>query len=244
MVIIPAIDLRGGRCVRLLQGDYSRETAFRHSPLDYARRWCDEGAERIHIVDLDGAKRGEPTHEHWAIVAEIVRSVPVPVQLGGGIRTVDTARAALAMGVDRVILGTAITIASAQAAQIFEALGDAVIAGIDARDGRVAVDGWTQATTWEAGALAAHVEELGARRIVYTDIARDGTQTGPNLDSLRNVAHRVRIPVVASGGIGTEADLLALKRLAPGNVEAVIVGRALYTGDLSLRAAIELGREQ
>ncbi len=238
MVIIPAIDLRGGRCVRLLQGDYARETVFGHSPLDYARRWCSEGAERLHIVDLDGARTGKPSREHWDIVAEIVRSVPVPVQLGGGIRNLEVARQALAIGVDRVIVGTALVAAEAEAAALFDELGDGVIAGIDARDGKVAVDGWTEGSSWEADDLAAHVETLGARRIVFTDISRDGMRTGPNLASLSAVCGRVRLPVIASGGISSLSDVVALERAAPPNVEAVIVGRALYSGDLSLVEAI------
>ncbi|MBM3496683.1 MAG: 1-(5-phosphoribosyl)-5-((5-phosphoribosylamino)methylideneamino)imidazole-4-carboxamide isomerase, partial [Armatimonadetes bacterium] len=228
MQVIPAIDLRGGRCVRLMQGDYARQTTFGGDPLEYALRWQAEGAKRLHMVDLDAARSGAPTREHWDIVAEIARSLDIPVQLGGGIRTLDIARAALAMGVDRVIVGTAITGDEPLASRMFGELGEGVVAGIDAKDGLVAVNGWTGSSGRGAPEFARRMVELGARRIVFTDIARDGTEEGPNLASLRAVAEGLAAHVVASGGVGDRADVARLVRSAPSNVEAVIVGRALF----------------
>jgi phosphoribosylformimino-5-aminoimidazole carboxamide ribotide isomerase len=240
MIVIPAIDLRNGQCVRLLQGDYGRETVFGQDAVGFARRFESEGARRLHVVDLDGAKAGIPSERHWEIVSAIVAAVSIPIQLGGGIRSLDTATRALALGVDRVIVGTAIVGNRQLAGELFQSLGDRVIAGIDARDGRVAVEGWTGTTELDAPAFASEMEQLGARRIVFTDIARDGMETGPNLASLTAVAGAVSIPVIASGGIGSPDDIRALVRSAPGNVEGVIVGRALYSGSLTLRMAMEV----
>ena len=225
--------------MRLLQGDYARETVFGEDAVGFARRWASEGAERLHVVDLDGARDGRPNPDHWAIIREVVRSVDIPVQLGGGIRDLDTAARALQLGVDRVIVGTAIASDDGAAATLFDRLGERVVAGIDARQGLVAVHGWTDTSAQCATDFARRMVMLGARRIVYTDIARDGTQDGPNVTALREVAEASGVPVIASGGVGKAEHVLLLASQAPPNVEAVIVGRALYSGSLTLAEAME-----
>lgn len=242
MEIIPAIDLRGGRCVRLMQGDYQRETVYGDDPVSFARLWADEGARRLHVVDLDGARLGEPNPDNLAVLRDILAVVDIPVQLGGGIRSLQTALKLLEMGVDRVVVGTRIARDERAAAEFFEALGDRVVAGVDARNGRVAVSGWRDTTHEDAAAFATRMADLGARRIIFTDVSLDGTQQGPNLDALARVAAAAKIPVIASGGVGHVAHVAMLARQAPPNVEGVIIGRALYTGALSLKEAIEAAR--
>ena len=234
MEIIPAIDLRGGRCVRLEQGDFNREQAFSDDPVAMAQRWLSEGARRLHVVDLDGARQGEP--QHWRVLGEIAGAVGIPVQLGGGLRSRDTIECALGMGIERVIVGTVAVQDPEWARETFAFFGARVALAIDARDGQVAVRGWQEATGIDAIEFAKQMVELGARRIVFTDIARDGMQTGPNLESLRTMVEAVIIPVVAAGGVTTIADLRALSEVG---VEGAIVGRALYSGALSLRDAIK-----
>lgn len=237
MEIIPAIDLREGKCVRLVQGDYGRQMTF-GDPVDYALRWVGEGARRLHVVDLDGAREGRPRPENLAAVTAIVRRTGIPVQMGGGIRSVEVAEEVLGLGVDRVIVGTSIAADLALAGEFFSTFGERVVAGIDARAGRVAVQGWLQETDWEAPRFALQMTELGAARLIFTDIARDGTQTGANLAALKALAEAVAVPVIASGGIGSIEDLVRLRAEAPANVEGVIVGRALYTGAVRLLQAL------
>ena len=232
MEIIPAIDLRGGRCVRLLQGDYERETVFSLDPPDMALHWESLGASRLHVVDLDGAREGEP--KNLPVVAEICASVKIPVQLGGGIRDVSIARQALDAGVDRVILGTAALDPQAATAFVSE-LGDKVVAGIDARDGLVAVRGWLDTTEIRAIDLAQKLVELGMRWLVFTDIATDGMLSGPNVPALREMVAAVDASVIASGGITTVDDLLAARKAG---AAGAIIGTALYTGKLNLREAL------
>lgn len=244
MEIIPAIDLRGGRCVRLIQGDYERETRFEADPVAYARRWKAEGATRLHVVDLDGARLGVPSEENRAVVQEILRSVTLPVQLGGGMRNGEAVRSALAMGVDRAIVGTRIAEDADTAADLFREFGDRLIAAVDARDGRVAVHGWQQITSLDVADFTVHLRELGACRFLFTSIARDGTEEGPDVAALRRVAAAAcPRPVLASGGVGTLDDLRLLAREAEPNVEGVVVGKALYVGAIRLGEAIDLLRE-
>ena len=233
MEIIPAIDLRGGRCVRLLQGDYERETVFSLDPPDMALHWESLGASRLHVVDLDGAREGEP--KNLSVVADICSSVKIPVQLGGGIRDVAIARKALDAGVQRVIVGTAVLEPEA-AARFATDLGDSVVAGIDARDGLVAVHGWLDTTEIRALDLAAKLVALGYRWIVFTDIATDGMLGGPNVPALREMVSAVDASVIASGGITTVDDLLAARKAG---AAGAIIGTALYTGALNLREAIQ-----
>ena len=224
----------------LYQGDYGRETVYSENPVEMACHWVGLGAARLHVVDLDGAKSGAP--ENLGIVEDIVSSVSVPVQLGGGIRTVETARAVLALGVSRVVVGTA-AIEDPDLIQTMcaEFGPDAVVVSVDARDGYVAVKGWTQGTRVRATDLVARMEERGVRRIMYTDIARDGTLTEPNFPAIESLVNQSGLRLLAAGGISSVEHLL---RLAGLGVEASVVGKALYTGDVDLSLALEALRRQ
>ena len=224
----------------LYQGDYGRETVYSENPVEMACHWVGLGAARLHVVDLDGAKSGAP--ENLGIVEDIVSSVSVPVQLGGGIRTVETARAVLALGVSRVVVGTA-AIEDPDLIQTMcaEFGPDAVVVSVDARDGYVAVKGWTQGTRVRATDLVARMEERGVRRIMYTDIARDGTLTEPNFPAIESLVNQSGLRLLAAGGISSVENLL---RLAGLGVEASVVGKALYTGDVDLSLALEALRRQ
>ena len=232
--MIPAIDLKDGRCVRLLQGDFSKETVFSTDPATVARRWQEAGAPRIHVVDLQGAASGYARNSD--AVAQILESVDIPIQLGGGIRSMETLASWLSRGVQRVVLGTAAVEDPDFIQQACAKFGDGVIAGIDARNGLVAASGWTRTTEVDALEFIERVGGLGARRIIYTDIATDGMLTGPNLESVRQIASRTTLPIIASGGVSTIDHLVSLNDLG---VEGAIIGRALYTGDLNLREAIK-----
>lgn len=236
--VIPAIDLRGGRCVRLRQGDYARETVYGDDPVAMARRWEDEGAARLHLVDLDGAREGRPAQ--LEIAARIASAVCIPVQLGGGLRDAMAVRAALEAGAQRAIVGTAAAEDPERARSLFAEFGDRLILGLDARDGRVAVRGWETASGWDALELAGEMVAAGARRIIYTDIARDGMLTGPAVESTRRLAEAVHVPVIASGGVAKVEDIRRLADLALAGVEGVIVGRALYTGKVRLAEAVAI----
>jgi phosphoribosylformimino-5-aminoimidazole carboxamide ribotide isomerase len=233
MEVIPAIDLRGGRCVRLLQGDYARETQFSDDPVAVARRWEQAGAPRIHVVDLDGAREGGP--RNLEIVADIARAVAVPLQLGGGIRSLALAEKALAAGVQRVVIGTVAALEVSLAEEMIRAFGDRLIITLDTRSGLVAVRGWQEATHLKAVELARRLEAVGARRFIFTDIRRDGMLSGPNVDALRRLRRAVSVPVIASGGI---ASLHHLRKIADAGAEGAIVGRALYVGELNLEEAV------
>lgn len=241
--IIPAIDLRGGRCVRLYQGDYARETVFGDDPAEMARHWESLGAERLHVVDLDGARQGSPVQ--LALVGRIVGAVEIPIQLGGGLRSAEDVRAAFEVGIDRAVLGTA-AIGSERddSGRAFRLACLAVhperlVIGLDARDGRLAVQGWTESTSIDAFELAGRLRGEGFQRIIYTDISRDGALSGPNTDHLRRLAAIPGLAVIASGGIASLADLEALIDIG---TEGAIVGQALYTGAISLPEAIEMSR--
>ena len=233
MEILTAIDLRGGKCVRLLQGDYSRETVFSDDPPAMAKHWESLGAPRLHVVDLDGAREGEP--RNLEVVRAICAAVSIPVQLGGGVRDTAIAQQALEVGVDRVIVGSAALDPEAAAAFV-EELGERVVAGIDARDGMVAVHGWLDTTAVRAVDLARKLVALGFRWIVFTDIQQDGTLRGTNIPALREIVGAVSASVIAAGGITTVEDVRAAR---DAGAAGAIVGRALYTGDLDLKAALE-----
>ena len=235
MEVIPAIDLRGGKCVRLFQGDYKRETVYSEDPVEVAVRWASQGATRLHIVDLDGARSGAPAN--MAAVRDIASSVAVPIQLGGGIRTIEMATAAMALGIDRVILGTAAVESPELIQTFFEHLfSDKVVVSVDARDGQVAVKGWTQATEVLAFDLISNMQEKGVRRFMYTDILRDGTLTEPNFGAVQELLSRTGAVLLAAGGI---SSLQHLVRLAELGVEGAVVGQALYTGAIELGEAME-----
>jgi len=231
--LIPAIDLRGGRAVRLFQGDYDRETVFSDDPVAIARRWEAEGATRLHVVDLDGARSGEPVNR--PVIERILDDATIPVQVSGGLRDAEAVERVLAAGAARAILGTVLT-DPRLARPLLERFGDRVIAGIDARDGRVAVRGWRETLELDAVDLAQELAAAGARRVIFTDIGRDATLRGPNLEAMRRMAESVPVPVIASGGVGRIEDIRDLAALTC--LEGVIVGRALYTGAVSLPEAL------
>jgi phosphoribosylformimino-5-aminoimidazole carboxamide ribotide isomerase len=234
--LIPAIDIRGGKCVRLLQGDYSRETVFGEDPVEMARRWEGEGGTRLHVVDLDAARSGQPENLH--IVERIAAALSIPVQMGGGVRSAEAVRRVLDAGVQRAIVGTTAAADPDTARELFAEFGERLILGLDARDGRVAVSGWEQTTSWQALDLAREMAAAGARRIIFTDIATDGMGTGPSLESTRSLAEAIEIPVIASGGVGAPEHVLAVSELESAGVEGVIVGKALYTGAVRLPASL------
>jgi len=234
MDVIPAIDIRGGRCVRLAQGDYARETVFGDDPVAMARRWASEGAARIHVVDLDGARDG--AQANLAVTRAIVKAVEVPVQTGGGVRTLEVLRAALDAGFDRVALGTAAVKDPALVPAAVAMAGDRVIVSVDAREGRVSLEGWREDSGLDAGEFIARLRDQGVARIVYTDILRDGVTDGPNFEAVARAVRTSGMKVVAAGGVGSVADLV---RLAECGADGAIVGRAIYTGDVRLPEAIE-----
>lgn len=236
MDVIPAIDLLNGQCVRLFQGDYNQSEVFNDDPVAVARQWVEEGATRLHLVDLDGAKAGHPVN--LDAIRSIVEAVDVPVEVGGGLRDRDSVAALLATGVRWAILGTVAVEQPELVAQLCGEFPGQIIVGIDARNGKVATKGWLETSEVLATELAERMAQLGAAAIIYTDIHRDGTLQGPNLDALRELASVVAIPVIASGGVSSVTDLLSLLALEPQGVTGAIVGRAIYTGDVVLKEAI------
>ena len=238
MEVIPAIDLRGGRCVRLFQGDFRRETVFSDDPLSVALHWQEEGGPRLHVVDLDGAATGEP--RHLDIIAEIVAALSIPVQVGGGIRTAGTARAWLEAGVDRVVIGTAAVRDPRMVEEVCRSHGsERVVVSVDARDGMVALQGWTESSGVSVLELSRSMADLGVERLLYTDIARDGMLSGPDVDTNAALVRDTGMAILASGGVSSLEDV---RQLAATGVEGVIVGRALYAGTLSLSEAVAQAR--
>ncbi|QNI61082.1 1-(5-phosphoribosyl)-5-[(5-phosphoribosylamino)methylideneamino]imidazole-4-carboxamide isomerase [Synechococcus sp. TAK9802] len=236
MEIIPAIDLLDGACVRLHQGDYDQVTRFSEDPVAQALSWQSQGATRLHLVDLDGAKRGEPIND--AAVRAITAALDIPVQLGGGVRSLERAEELIACGLDRVILGTVAIERPELVQELAQRHPCRIVVGIDANDGRVATRGWIEQSDVLATDLAKQFSAAGIAGIITTDIATDGTLAGPNLEALRTMAQCSAVPVIASGGIGCMADLLSLLPLEPLGVTGVIVGRALYDGRVDLAEAI------
>ncbi|MBP7766686.1 MAG: 1-(5-phosphoribosyl)-5-[(5-phosphoribosylamino)methylideneamino]imidazole-4-carboxamide isomerase [Deltaproteobacteria bacterium] len=241
MIIIPAVDIKNGQCVRLAQGDFDRVTVYADQPADMARLWAQKGARRIHLVDLDGSVAGLP--KNGPVILEIARSVTVPVEVGGGIRTMETIDYYLENGVASVILGTAAIQDEDFVKAAARRHAGKIILGIDALGGRVAVRGWTEHTAQNAGELARRYENCGIQAIVYTDIQRDGMETGVNVEQTRALAKSVSIPVIASGGVASLADIDALLAVRDCSFFGVIVGRALYTGAIALEDAIAKTRQ-
>lgn len=239
MEVIPSIDLKGGRCVRLYQGDYARETVFSEDPLGTAQRWESLGASRLHVVDLDGAASGEP--RHLSVVARIAASLRIPVQVGGGIRRMETVEQYVKAGVRRVVLGTAAVENPELVKEACRVFGEAIVLGVDARDGYVAVRGWKDKTSVLAADMVGRMEALGAGRFIYTDVARDGTLTEPNFQAISEMMTKTRSPIIASGGVTSIDHLVRLGQLG---VEGAIIGRALYTGDILLDKALAALREK
>ncbi len=232
MEIIPALDLRQGKCVRLYQGDYGKETVFSHEPVAVALRWQAQGAERLHLIDLDGAAEGRLCNE--PTIKEILKAVTLQVQIGGGIRQLETIYKLLSLGASRVILGTAAIEDRELVTEACRRFGENIVIAIDAEDGYVKSHGWRKGSTTTAEELINRMADLGARRFIYTDISRDGTLTEPNFDAIANLVSQTSLPIIASGGI---SNIAQLKRLAQIGVEGAIVGRALYTGDVDLKEA-------
>lgn len=233
MEVIPAIDLKGGRCVRLYQGDYGRETVYSEDPVGMARHWESLGAPRLHLVDLDGAAKGEPCH--LPLLGRIAAAVKIPVQVGGGIRRIEVIRELLDLGVQRVILGTAAAENPALVGEACLQFGQAIVVGVDARDGYVSTRGWQEKTTVTASDMVRQMAALGAQRFICTDILRDGTLTQPNFAVIAELVTNPGVAIIASGGVASIEHIARLSRLG---VEGVIVGRALYTGDVKLEEAL------
>ncbi len=234
MIIYPAIDIIGGKCVRLQQGSYSDVTVFGDSPVDMARKWENLGAEYLHVVDLDGARSGKS--ENAEIIAQIAKTLKIPVQIGGGIRTLETIETYLSGGLSRVILGTSAVNNREMLISALKEYKDKIAVGIDAKDGKVAIHGWEKTSDFTAVEFAKEVEALGTKTIIYTDISRDGMLKGPNLQAMKEMADSVSLNVIASGGVSKLADIVDLKQTG---VSGVIVGKALYTGNVNLKEAIE-----
>lgn len=235
MIILPAIDLKEGCCVRLVEGRMDSVTVYDGDPLAVAKRWREGGAGMIHIVDLDGATLGNRT-SHWDIAEEIAKEGPV--EFGGGIRTPEDALALLDRGITRIVIGTLAIHDPDCVQRLLETAPDRVAIGLDARDGVVLIKGWEESSGLQAVDLAREFTARGARRFVYTDVSRDGTLKGPNVEATRNLALAAGVPVTASGGVGTLDDLIALAALAPDGVDSCIVGKALYEGRFTLPEAI------
>jgi len=238
MIIIPAIDIKNGKCVRLFQGRMDKETVFSDDPAAMARRWVDEGAQLIHVVDLDGAVEKRP--QNLKSIKKIIDSVDVDIQLGGGVRNENIVETLIEIGVKRIIVGTEAIKNPKFVKDLCKTLPDRIVVGIDARDGLVAIEGWMKTTRIKAIDLAQQFEDCGVAAINFTDIHRDGMQTGPNIEETRRLAEAISIPVVASGGVSSIEDIKNLMPLKAFGVMGVITGRALYTGSLKLKEAIEI----
>ncbi|MEI6427266.1 MAG: 1-(5-phosphoribosyl)-5-[(5-phosphoribosylamino)methylideneamino]imidazole-4-carboxamide isomerase [Pseudanabaena sp. ELA607] len=236
MDVIPAIDILDGRCVRLYQGDYAQSEVFGEDPVAMAQHWYSQGAKYLHVVDLDGAKEGKP--KNLKVIEAIARSIPIRVQVGGGMRDEATVRTVLNAGVSRVILGTAAVEHSQLVADLCADFPEQILVGIDARDGKVATRGWLTTAEVLAIDLARRIAAVGVAGIIYTDISRDGTMQGPNIEALRHLAEQIDVPLIASGGISSVSDLLSLLSLEPLGVTGAIVGKAIYTGKIVLKEAI------
>ncbi len=238
MDIFPAIDLLGGNCVRLYQGDYAQSQVFDENPVAVAQKWQDQGATKLHLVDLDGAKSGQP--ENLAIISQIVQAVSqMSIQVGGGLRNGHAIKALLDLGVERVILGTIAIEQPPLVQELCRQYPGQIVIGMDARDGQIATRGWLETSSMQATDLAQQMADWGAAAIIYTDIQRDGTLVGPNLEALTAVANSTTVPVIASGGVGCVRDLLNLLALEPIGVTGVIVGKALYNGAITLTDALQ-----
>ena len=238
MEAIPAVDLKGGRCVRLRQGRMEDETVFSDDPLAMAQRWQEQGATRLHVVDLDGAVEGRPANA--PVIARICEALDIPVQLGGGVRDLAGVAAAFELGVDRVILGTLAARQPETALEAARRWPGQVAMGIDARDGKVAVAGWTESSGQDFLEVARLFDQPQVAALIFTDIARDGMHSGPNLDSTRRLCQAVSRPVIAAGGVHDLDDVRRLKEMEPLGLAGFITGRALYEGTLDLAAALAL----
>ena len=241
MIIIPAIDIRGGKCVRLFKGDFEKETVYFENPAEAAEKWESEGGEFLHLVDLDGARTGEP--KNLAVVKEILSKVKIPAELGGGIRDMAHIEEVLSLGVNRVILGS---VAVKNPALVKEACktygGDKIVVGIDAKDGVVAVEGWGVSGDIKAVELAKRMKDAGVTTVIYTDISRDGTLKGVNAKETAKLAKESGLKIIASGGVSSLRDIEILKEYEKDGIEGVIVGKSIYTGSLNLNEAVKIAK--
>jgi phosphoribosylformimino-5-aminoimidazole carboxamide ribotide isomerase len=240
MIIIPAIDIKDGRCVRLQQGRAGTESVYSDDPVAVAQRWASEGAELIHVVDLDGAFSGAPKNRD--LIVKIVQSVEIPIQVAGGIRTFSDIEYYKLKKASRLVLGTKALLSSQFLKSACTLFPDGISVGLDARDGKILVQGWTQATGESVIDFAEKLSGIGILSIIFTDVQRDGMLKGPNLDSIRELARSVEIPIIASGGISSLEDIRSLLELESSGVAGVIVGKALYTGAIKLSEALSLTR--
>ncbi len=240
MRLYPAIDIIGGQCVRLVQGDYSQKTTFAEDPVAVALRWQEEGGEFLHIVDLDGAKSGGMNN--FEVISRIAGALSIPIEVGGGIRDMQAVEKMLQAGAERVILGTSALRDAEFVKHAVDAYGNKIVVGIDAKDGKVAVSGWEEVSNKSALDFAKEMEACGVQTLIYTDIATDGMLKGPNLAAMQEMTAHVAIDVVASGGVSSVSDLQALTKTG---VEGAIIGKALYTGDIKLKDAVKaIGKEE
>jgi len=237
MVIYPAIDVKDGRCVRLVQGRFNDVTVYSDNPVEMALKWERLGAEYLHVIDLDGARTGRP--QNIAVISEMAVKLGIPLQLGGGIRSIEMIEIILCKGIERVILGTSAVKDPDLVKKALKAFEKNVVIAIDARDGIVAIEGWAKTSEFTAVGFAKKMEELGAETIIYTDISRDGMLSGPNLKAMEEMVKAVNIEVIASGGVSSIEDIKNLKDVG---VAGVIVGKALYTGAVDLKEALEVAR--
>ncbi|QFT90587.1 1-(5-phosphoribosyl)-5-[(5-phosphoribosylamino)methylideneamino] imidazole-4-carboxamide isomerase [Bacillus sp. THAF10] len=235
-IIYPAIDMRRGKCVRLLQGDYTKETIYGDSPYEMAEQFAKQGAEWIHMVDLDGAKEGRPVNDSF--VLDVARKLPVKVQIGGGIRTASDVEYYLSQGVDRVILGSAAINNPAFVCEMLRKYGEKIAIGLDAKDGFVATEGWVETSTFKATELGKELAEAGAKTFIFTDIATDGMLSGPNIEATAELARATGAEVIASGGVSSLEDLKALRQYVDTGVAGSIVGKAIYTNKINLEQAL------
>jgi phosphoribosylformimino-5-aminoimidazole carboxamide ribotide isomerase len=237
MIIYPAIDVKDGKCVRLTQGKFNDVTVYSENPVEMALQWERMGARYLHVIDLDGARLGEP--RNTAVISEMAVKLGIPVQLGGGIRSIERIEILLCKGIQRVILGTSAVKDPKLVKEAIRNFENNVVIGIDAKEGKVAIDGWATTSDFTAVDFARKMEDLGARTIIYTDISRDGMLNGPNLKAMEEMVKAVGIEIIASGGVGKLEDIKNLKEIG---MPGVIVGKALYTGDLDLAEALEIAK--
>ena len=236
MKLYPAIDLKDGKCVRLLQGDYNEVTVYGNHPGEMAKKWESLGGDFLHIVDLDGAKAGKGINE--AAIKEIVSSVSIPIELGGGIRSIEDIRLQLDRGVNRVILGSAAIKNRALVKEAIETFGpEKIVVGVDAKGGMVAIEGWLEVTDTTALAFCKELEKMGVQTVIYTDIAKDGMMQGPNIEETKKLVDETNLQIVASGGVSSLEDLKALEKIG---VHGAIIGKAIYTGAIQLEEAVAL----
>lgn len=242
MLIIPAIDLRAGKCVRLVEGKLEKETVYSDDPVAMAVHWQEQGAKWLHVVDLDGAFAGAP--KNLDVISGILAAVDIPVQVGGGIRSLDITGRLLELGAARVILGTAAILKPEMVTEACDRYGEAILVGIDGRNGRVAIEGWGMTVDKSTLELAQDMQARGIKRIVFTDIKRDGTLQGPNLEATGELAQATGLKVVASGGVSKIDDLKEVKKLEPLGVDSVIMGKALYAGTVTLKEALAIAAQE